>query len=761
MIKLYDNGVYLLNGTDIVEDNGQAEAQIQAKCGEVPSKEQASEGTIAYSILKAHNTSGGMDNLQIKFDKLTSHDITFVGIIQTARASGLDKFPVPYVLTNCHNSLCAVGGTINEDDHMFGLSCAKRYGGMYVPPHQAVIHQFAREMLAEGGKMILGSDSHTRYGALGTMAMGEGGPELVKQLLERTYDIPMPGVIGIYLDGEPMPGVGPQDVALAIIGAVFNNGYVKNKVMEFVGPGVSKLSADYRIGIDVMTTETTCLSSIWRTDDKIKEFYEIHGRAGAYKELNPAAVTYYDGMVYVDLSKIQPMIAMPFHPSNVYTIHELQDNLMDILDDCEKKALVSLDGQVDFKLKNKVRDGKLYVDQGIIAGCAGGGFENICAAADILKGASIGADEFTLSVYPASTPIYMELAKNGKLADLMETGAIVKTAFCGPCFGAGDTPANNAFSIRHSTRNFPNREGSKIQNGQISSVALMDARSIAATAANKGYLTAATDVDATINTPKYFFDKNIYANRVYDGVGKPDYNEEVKFGPNIKDWPEMSALTDDILIKVVSEIHDPVTTTDELIPSGETSSFRSNPLGLAEFTLSRKDPEYVGKAKAVQLGEKARVAGEDIFAALPEAKEVFDKINEKFDVDPAKTQIGSMVYAVKPGDGSAREQAASCQKVLGGLANIAKEYATKRYRSNLINWGMLPFLYPDEIPFENGDYIFVKDIKKAVEEKQDEIKAYVVGKDRKEFTLSLGALTDDERDIITKGCLINYYRAHK
>ena len=761
MIKLYDNGVYLLNGTDIVEDNGQAEAQIQAKCGEVPSKEQASEGTIAYSILKAHNTSGGMDNLQIKFDKLTSHDITFVGIIQTARASGLDKFPVPYVLTNCHNSLCAVGGTINEDDHMFGLSCAKRYGGMYVPPHQAVIHQFAREMLAEGGKMILGSDSHTRYGALGTMAMGEGGPELVKQLLERTYDIPKPGVIGIYLDGEPMPGVGPQDVALAIIGAVFNNGYVKNKVMEFVGPGVSKLSADYRIGIDVMTTETTCLSSIWRTDDKIKEFYEIHGRAGAYKELNPAAVTYYDGMVYVDLSKIQPMIAMPFHPSNVYTIHELQDNLMDILDDCEKKALVSLDGQVDFKLKNKVRNGKLYVDQGIIAGCAGGGFENICAAADILKGASIGADEFTLSVYPASTPIYMELAKNGKLADLMETGAIVKTAFCGPCFGAGDTPANNAFSIRHSTRNFPNREGSKIQNGQISSVALMDARSIAATAANKGYLTAATDVDATINTPKYFFDKNIYANRVYDGVGKPDYNEEVKFGPNIKDWPEMSALTDDILIKVVSEIHDPVTTTDELIPSGETSSFRSNPLGLAEFTLSRKDPEYVGKAKAVQLGEKARVAGEDIFAALPEAKEVFDKINEKFDVDPAKTQIGSMVYAVKPGDGSAREQAASCQKVLGGLANIAKEYATKRYRSNLINWGMLPFLYPDEIPFENGDYIFVKDIKKAVEEKQDEIKAYVVGKDMKEFTLSLGALTDDERDIITKGCLINYYRVHK
>lgn len=760
MIKLYDGGVYLVNGSEIVEDGPEAAKALQAKCGQAPEKEEAAKGTMAYSILKAHNTSGNMDNLQIKFDKLTSHDITFVGIIQTARASGLEKFPVPYVLTNCHNSLCAVGGTINEDDHMFGLSCAKKYGGMYVPPHQAVIHQFAREMLAGGGKMILGSDSHTRYGALGTMAMGEGGPELVKQLLSRTYDIPMPGVIGIYLDGEPAKGVGPQDVALAIIGAVFNNGYVKNKVMEFVGPGVSKLSADYRIGIDVMTTETTCLSSIWKTDEKIKEFYDIHGRSDDFAELNPAAVTYYDGLVYVDLSKIKPMIAMPFHPSNTYTIEELNANLMDILDDCDKKALVSLDGQVDFTLKNKVRNGKLYVDQGIIAGCAGGGFENICAAADILKGKSIGADEFTLSVYPASTPIYVELAKNGRLADLMGTGAIVKTAFCGPCFGAGDTPANNAFSIRHSTRNFPNREGSKIQNGQISSVALMDARSIAATAANKGYLTAATDMDVEYTSPKYFFDKTIYENRIYDGVGKANPEEEVKFGPNIKDWPEMSALTDNILIKVVSEIHDPVTTTDELIPSGETSSFRSNPLGLAEFTLSRKDPEYVGKAKAVQLGEKARIAGEDIFAALPEVKEVFDKINEKFSVEPKETQIGSMVYAVKPGDGSAREQAASCQKVLGGLANIAKEYATKRYRSNLINWGMLPFLYPDEIPFHNGDYIFVKDIKKAVEEKRDEIQAYVVSKDMQEFTLRLGDLTDDERDIITKGCLINYYRAN-
>ena len=761
MIELYDGGVYLLNGTGLVADNGEAAAAIEAKTGKKVDKKEAAKETIAYGILADHNTSGNMEKLKIKFDKLTSHDITFVGIIQTARASGLEKFPVPYVLTNCHNSLCAVGGTINEDDHMFGLTCAKRYGGMYVPPHQAVIHQFAREMLAGGGRMILGSDSHTRYGALGTMAMGEGGPELVKQLLNQTYDINMPGVVAVYLEGSPVKGVGPQDVALAIIGAVFKNGYVKNKVMEFVGPGVENLSADFRIGIDVMTTETTCLSSIWKTDSAIKDFYDIHGRSEDYKELNPGEVAYYDGCIKIDLSTIRPMIAMPFHPSNTYTIEELNANLMDILDDCEKKALVSLDGAVDFKLKDKVIDGKLYVEQGIIAGCAGGGFENICAAADILTNASIGPDEFTLSVYPASMPIYMELIKNGCAAKLMETGAVLKTAFCGPCFGAGDTPANNALSIRHSTRNFPNREGSKLQSGQIASVALMDARSIAATAANKGFLTPATEFDGDFTKYKYFFDKKIYENRVFDSHGVADESVEIKFGPNIKDWPAMVALTDNLLLKVVSEIHDPVTTTDELIPSGETSSYRSNPLGLAEFTLSRKDPEYVGKAKAVQLGEKARVAGEDIFAALPEAKEVFDKINEKFDVDPAKTQIGSMVYAVKPGDGSAREQAASCQKVLGGLANIAKEYATKRYRSNLINWGMLPFLYPDEIPFENGDYIFVKDIKKAVEEKQDEIKAYVVGKDMKEFTLSLGALTDDERDIITKGCLINYYRAHK
>ena len=663
-------------------------------------------------------------------------------------------------MTNCHNSLCAVGGTINEDDHMFGLSCAKKYGGVYVPPHQAVIHQFAREMLAGGGRMILGSDSHTRYGALGTMAMGEGGPELVKQLLNQTYDINMPGVIGVYLKGKPILGVGPQDVALAIIGAVFNNGYVKNKVMEFVGPGVENLSADFRIGVDVMTTETTCLSSIWKTDQEIKDFYTIHGRPDDYKELVPGAVAYYDGMIEIDLSEIRPMIAMPFHPSNTYTIDELNANLMDILDDCEKRALVSLDGQVDFTLKDKVRNGKLYVEQGIIAGCAGGGFENICDAADILKGASIGSDEFTLSVYPASTPIYMELVKNGAVANLMATGVIVKTAFCGPCFGAGDTPANNAFSIRHSTRNFPNREGSKIQNGQISSVALMDARSIAATALNKGYLTAATDVDANYTKPKYFFDSTIYKNRVFDSQGVADPNAEIKLGPNIKDWPAMSALPQNMLLKVVSEIHDPVTTTDELIPSGETSSFRSNPLGLAEFTLSRKDPAYVGRAKEVQLAQKAIEAGTCPLEALPEMKPVMAVVHTQFpEAGEGNLGVGSTIFAVKPGDGSAREQAASCQKVLGGWANIANEYATKRYRSNLINWGMLPFIIPDgELPFANGDYIFLPDIRKAVEEKADEIVAYKVGETMEAFTMTLGELTDEEREIILKGCLINYNR---
>lgn len=758
MVRLYDKGAYLLNGTDIVTD----EAEVKARLGQDISRDEAQKQTIAYRILEEHNTSGNMDRLQIRFDKLTSHDITFVGIIQTARASGLEKFPMPYVLTNCHNSLCAVGGTINEDDHMFGLTCAKKYGGVYVPPHQAVIHQFAREMLSGGGKMILGSDSHTRYGALGTMAMGEGGPELVKQLLNKTYDIKRPEVIAIYLDGEPAKGVGPQDVALAIIGATFGNGYVNNKVMEFVGPGVGKLSADFRIGIDVMTTETTCLSSIWVTDDKIREFYDIHGRSEDYKELKPGAAAYYEGVAYVDLSEIRPMIAMPFHPSNVYTIDEVNANLKDVLHDVEQKALVSLDGAVDYSLQDKVRDGRLYVDQGIIAGCAGGGFENICAAADIIKGRYIGADAFTFSVYPASTPVYMELVKNGAVADLMAAGTIVKTAFCGPCFGAGDTPANNAFSIRHSTRNFPNREGSKLQSGQIASVALMDARSIAATAANQGFLTPATEMDVEYTGKKYHFDSSIYANRVFDSHGVADPSVEIQFGPNIKDWPSMSALPENLILKVVSEIHDPVTTTDELIPSGETSSYRSNPLGLAEFALSRKDPAYVGRAKEVQAAQKAIEEGKCPLGALEELKLVMETIRQAYPgVGEGNIGVGSTIFAVKPGDGSAREQAASCQKVLGGWANIANEYATKRYRSNLINWGMLPFITEEDhesLSFGNGDYIFVPDIRKAVEEKQTDVKAYVVGGSLKEIQLKLGDMTDNEREIIQKGCLINFYR---
>ncbi len=761
MIQLSNSGAYLVNGTELVYDNADAQAIIAQKTGKNVSEADARKETIAYGILESHNTSGSMDKLKIKFDKLTSHDITFVGIIQTARASGLEKFPIPYVLTNCHNSLCAVGGTINEDDHMFGLSCAKKYGGVYVPPHQAVIHQFAREMMAGGGKMILGSDSHTRYGALGTMAMGEGGPELVKQLLNQTYDINMPGVVAVYMTGAPAKGVGPQDVALAIIGAVFANGYVKNKVMEFVGPGVASLTPDFRIGIDVMTTETTCLSSIWQTDAQVEEFYEIHGRKEEYKELNPGAVAYYDGVITVDLSAIKPMIAMPFHPSNTYTIDELNANLMDILDDVEKRAAVSLDGAVDYTLKDKVRNGKLYVDQGIIAGCAGGGFENICAAADILKGNFIGADEFTLSVYPASMPVYMELVKNGCAATIMQSGAIMKTAFCGPCFGAGDTPANNALSIRHSTRNFPNREGSKLQNGQISSVALMDARSIAATAANKGILTSAAEFDGELSKYKYYFDSSIYANRVYDSKGVADPSVDIKFGPNIKDWPAMCELTDDLLLKVVSEIHDPVTTTDELIPSGETSSFRSNPLGLAEFTLSRKDPAYVGRAKEVQKAEKAREDGKCPVEEVAELKAVYDTIEANFPgVEKKNIGIGSTIFAVKPGDGSAREQAASCQKVLGGWANIANEYATKRYRSNLINWGMLPFLIPEgELPFKNLDYIYVPGIRKAIEDKTEIIKAYTIADGKTtEFELKVGELTNEEREIILKGCLINYNR---
>ena len=763
MITLSQGGAYLVNGTEVIPEGADAAAQMKSKTGQEVSKQEAAKNTIAYGILAQHNTSGNMDKLKIKFDKLTSHDITFVGIIQTARASGLTKFPIPYVLTNCHNSLCAVGGTINEDDHMFGLTCAKRYGGVYVPPHQAVIHQYAREMLAGGGKMILGSDSHTRYGALGTMAMGEGGPELVKQLLSQTYDINMPGVVGVYLTGAPVKGVGPQDVALAIIGAVFGNGYVKNKVMEFVGPGVSSLSADFRIGIDVMTTETTCLSSIWRTDDEIKAFYETHGRAEEYKELNPGAVAYYDGMIEVDLSKIRPMIAMPFHPSNTYTIDEVNANLTDVLHDVEERAKISLDGAVPYSLQDKVVNGKFMVDQGIIAGCAGGGFENICAAADILKGSYIGADGFTLSVYPASMPVYMELIKNGCAAAILETGAVLKTAFCGPCFGAGDTPANNAFSIRHSTRNFPNREGSKLQNGQISSVALMDARSIAATAANKGVLTPATEFAGEIGKYKYHFDANIYANRVFDSKGAADESVEIQFGPNINDWPAMGALPENLVLRVVSEIHDPVTTTDELIPSGETSSYRSNPLGLAEFTLSRKDPEYVGRAKDIQRAEKARMAGEHPCQAHPDVKPVMGVIKNSFaDASHENTGFGSTIFAVKPGDGSAREQAASCQKVLGGWANIAHEYATKRYRSNLINWGMLPFLIAEgELPFHNLDYLFFPGIRKAVEEKAENIEAYKVSVEDnrlEHFTLKLGELTDEERQIILKGCLINYNR---
>ena len=764
-MKLWENGAFL-SGGKLVES--------------VPGKNPAdcAKNTISYSILQRHNTSGDASKLKIKFDKITSHDITYVGIIQTARASGLEKFPIPYVLTNCHNSLCAVGGTINEDDHMFGLTCAQKYGGIYVPPHQAVIHQFAREMLAKCGDMILGSDSHTRYGALGTMAIGEGGGELAKQLLGKTYDVNMPGVIAVYLTGSPVPGVGPQDVALAIIKAVFANGYVKNKVMEFVGPGVANLSADFRIGIDVMTTETTCLSSIWSTDEKIREFYSIHGREGDYKELNPGADAYYDGAIELDLGEIRPMIALPFHPSCAYTIEEVNKNLMDVLEETEKRAKVSFGDKVNFTLKNKVIDGKLYVDQGVIAGCAGGGFENICAAADILKGKDTGNGKFLLNVYPASMPVYMELMKNGAFASLVDAGAIVKTAFCGPCFGAGDTPANGALSIRHSTRNFPNREGSKIQNGQLASVALMDARSIAATAANKGFLTAATDLaDGEFSKKKYFFDKTIYEKRVYDSKGVAHPEVQIQFGPNIKDWPEMQPLSDDILLKVVSEIHDPVTTTDELIPSGETSSFRSNPLGLAEFTLSRKDPAYVGRAKAV------RDRSEEVKAEVSRAEKILEEKYPEFKGRIEKAGLGSTIYAVKPGDGSAREQAASCQRVLGASANIASDYATKRYRSNLINWGMIPFLYkqgesqnsvllsefsgensrnllPSGLPFANGDYIFVPGAKKMIAEKLPSVKAYAVRADgtTAEFDLSTGDMTDDERKIIQAGCLINFYR---
>ena len=759
MVKLYDTGTYLVNGTTIVPEAEAAKAE--AMTGKKVSKEEAKKGTIAYGILNAHNTSGNMENLKLKFDAMASHDITFVGIIQTAKASGMEKFPIPYVLTNCHNSLCAVGGTINEDDHMFGLSAAKKYGGIYVPPHIAVIHQFMREMFAGCGKMILGSDSHTRYGALGTMAIGEGGGELVKQLLCDTYDVACPEVIAIYLDGKPNPWVGPQDIALAIIGAVFKNGYVKNKVMEFVGPGVSSMTTDFRNGIDVMTTETTCLSSIWRTDEDTKNFLNIHGRGDAYKELNPADVAYYDGMVYVDLSTIKPMIALPFHPSNTYEIDELNANLKEILHEVEQDAAKVSQGKAPFHLVDKITDKGLQVQQAVIAGCAGGNYTNIVEAAHALKGKDTGNNEFSLSVYPSSQPVFINLTRQGYIADLMEAGAVIRTAFCGPCFGAGDTPCHDGLSIRHTTRNFPNREGSKPGNGQMSAVALMDARSIAATAANGGILTSAETLDCWGDVPEYSFDKTVYDKRVYYGYEKGDENKSLVYGPNIKDWPEMSPLTDNILLKVCSKILDPVTTTDELIPSGETSSFRSNPLGLAEFTLSRRDPEYVGRSKEVDKLEKARVANGNVFEADPALKEVFEQISKlpgQADVKPEETEIGSMIYAVKPGDGSAREQAASCQRVIGGLANITKEYATKRYRSNVMNWGMLPFQMKGEPEFEVGDYIYIPEIKAALDGEMKDIKAYVIGKESKELSLYIADMTDTEKEIVKSGCLINFNR---
>ena len=760
MVKLYDGGAYLVNGTEIVPES--EAAKVESLTGKKANKDEAKKGTIAYGIMEAHNTSGDMDNLKIKFDAMASHDITFVGIIQTAKASGMEKFPLPYVLTNCHNSLCAVGGTINEDDHMFGLSAAKKYGGIYVPPHIAVIHQYMREMHAGCGKMILGSDSHTRYGALGTMAIGEGGGELVKQLLCDTYDVARPEVIAIYLDGKPNPWVGPQDIALAIIGAVFKNGYVKNKVMEFVGPGVSTMSTDYRNGIDVMTTETTCLSSIWRTDEDTKSFLTIHGRGDAYKELNPADVAYYDGVVYVDLSTVKPMIALPSHPSNTYEIDELNANLSDILHEVEQEAAKISQGNAEYHLVDKITDKGLQVQQAIIAGCAGGNYTNVVEAAHALKGKDTGSGEFSLAVYPSSQPVFINLTRQGYIADLMEAGAIIRTAFCGPCFGAGDTPCNDGLSIRHTTRNFPNREGSKPGNGQMSAVALMDARSIAATAANGGILTSAETLDCWGDVPEYTFDKTVYEKRVYYGYQKGDEEKSLIYGPNIKDWPEMSSLTDNILLRVCSKILDPVTTTDELIPSGETSSFRSNPLGLAEFTLSRRDPEYVGRSKEVDKIEKARVAGKDVTAVEPELKDIFDKIRQipgQENVENAATEIGSMIYAVKPGDGSAREQAASCQRVIGGLANITKEYATKRYRSNVMNWGMLPFQMKAEPEFEVGDYIYVPDVKAALDGDMQDIKAYVIGDEIKEISLYIAPMTANEKKIVKAGCLINYNRS--
>jgi aconitate hydratase len=758
MIKLYKDGAYFVNGEVIPYEAEGNEIKFNLGKRYIP-KEEAKQNTIAYSILQNHNKSGNPEKLKLKFDALTSHDITFVGIIQTARASGLEKFPVPYVLTNCHNSLCAVGGTINEDDHLFGLSAAKKYGGIFVPPHVAVMHQYMREMMAGCGKMILGSDSHTRYGALGTMAIGEGGGELVKQILSNTYDVDYPEVVGVYLTGAPNPGIGPQDIALSIIGAVFKNGFVKNRVMEFVGPGIKNLSVEYRSGIDVMTTETTCLSSIWCTDDKVKEYLEVHQRGDVYAELNPREIAYYDKMICVDLSEIQSMIALPFHPSNVYTINELNANMMDILDKVEKEGQTFFEGtKVRFTLKDKVKNGRLFSEQGSIAGCAGGNYENICAAADILTGKSVGAGEFALSVYPSSMPVYQSLMDNGVASKLMTAGTVLKTAFCGPCFGGGDTPANNSLSIRHTTRNFPNREGSKPGDGQVASVALMDARSIAATAANEGYITAATELhEVNYNIPKYFFNKTIYDNRVLESYNEGNEKSELRFGPNIADWPKMEPLKDNMLLQVASVLLDPVTTTDELIPSGDTSSYRSNPHKLAEFTLCRKDPGYVGRSKEIQAAEKRRLEG-----LVPEEGNIgleaaYEKLAAKFsDFNKENTLLGSTIYSIKPGDGSAREQAASCQKVLGGFANIVKEYATKRYRSNLINWGILPLVMKEEAEFKCGVFIYLTDVVNSIRERRPEVKGYVVGDEMKEISLSVGSLTDDEIEILLSGCLINF-----
>lgn len=755
MIKLFDSGAYLLNGSELV-----AEADTQRL-----NAADARKGTISYRILEAHNQSGNMQQLKLKFDSLTSHDITFVGIIQTAIASGMETFPLPYVLTNCHNSLCAVGGTINEDDHLFGLSSAKKFGGIFVPPNIAVIHQYMRETMAGCGKMILGSDSHTRYGALGTMAIGEGGGELVKQLLSDTYDVAYPDVVAIYLDGKPNPGVGPQDIALAIIGAVFKNGYVKNKVMEFVGPGVSSMTTDYRNGVDVMTTETTCLSSIWRTDDDTKEYLTVHGRGDEYEELNPADVAYYDGVVYVDLSSIKPMIALPFHPSNVYEIDELNDNLGDILREVEVEAAKIIKApNLNFNLTDKIVNGRLQTQQGIIAGCAGGSYTNVMEAAHILRNAKCGQEIYNLSVYPSSQPVYMDLLKKGAISTLMAAGAVLKTAFCGPCFGAGDTPGNNGLSIRHTTRNFPNREGSKPGNGQIASVALMDARSIAATSVNNGLLTSAQEMVDDYVVPAYEYDDSAYRSRIYQGYRKPDVESELIYGPNIKPWPEMSPLANHILLKVCSKIMDPVTTTDELIPSGETASYRSNPLGLAEFTLSRRDPEYVGHSKTAATVETARMNGESVLETAPELESVYQVIKSKPEfaqIDPQTVEVGSVIYCVKPGDGSAREQAASCQRVIGGLANLCKEYATKRYRSNVINWGMLPFQMESEPAFEVGDYIFIPNTYEVLDGNMEEIKAYIMKADMEEFTVFMTALTDEEKSILKAGSLINYNRNRK